>query len=55
MLETPPFARVGLEEFPFLRAQAGMDEKLERAGGEMFQRAHGSLQHGAVKQFGQRG
>src|SRR5439155_25075531 len=42
MLETPPFARVRFEELPLLRAQAGMDKKLEGAGGELFQRAHRS-------------
>ena len=40
MLETPPFARFGLEEFPFLRAQAGMDEKLERTSRELLEAAH---------------
>ena len=55
VLETAAFARVQLEKLPLPGAQAGTDEKLERALGKLLQPAYGSLQHRAEKSFRQRG
>ena len=55
VLETALLARVGFEELPFLRPQAEVNEKFERAGGELFQRADRGVQRRAVKLFCQRG
>src|SRR5437867_3792413 len=51
VLKTALLARVRFEKFPLLGAQAGMNEKLERTGAELFQRAHRGAQHRAVKQL----
>src|SRR2546425_60804 len=55
VLETALLARVGFEKLSFLRPQAEVNEKFERAGGELFQRADRGAQRRAKKLFRQRG
>ena len=54
VLETALLARVGFEKPSFLRPQAEVNEKFERAGGELFQRADRGAQRRAKKLFRQR-
>ena len=55
VLKTAAFARVQFKDFPFVRAQAGADKKLERALRKFLQPADGGFQNRAVKFFRQRG
>ena len=55
MLETAAFARVQLEFFPLLGAQAGMNKETERALRKFLQPADRRFQNRAVNFFGEGG
>src|SRR5439155_4099355 len=55
VLETALLARVGLEKLSFLRPQAEVNEKFERAGGELFQGGDRGAQRRAKKVLRQPG